>query len=116
MAENFNKVGRKIGIPVCIPGWKHIFVAYNFNFGLKGQSVIMEQMEQMQSRKGTIKRSSELMAEDLEAVESAEQSYRSPLTNRYASQEMKFNFSDKKKFTTWRRLWYYLAVAQKVLC
>ena len=41
-------------------------------------------------------------------------SYQSPLTSRYASQEMQYNFSDMKKFSTWRKLWFYLAKAQKV--
>uniref|UniRef100_A0A8C1S6M7 Adenylosuccinate lyase n=1 Tax=Cyprinus carpio TaxID=7962 RepID=A0A8C1S6M7_CYPCA len=41
--------------------------------------------------------------------------YRSPLVSRYASKEMAFNFSDMKKFTTWRRLWLYLAKAEKEL-
>ena len=41
-------------------------------------------------------------------------SYRSPLTSRYASKEMSYNFSDNKKFTTWRKLWLYLAKAEKV--
>lgn len=41
--------------------------------------------------------------------------YRSPLTARYASQEMSYNFSDLKKFTTWRKLWLYLAESQKEL-
>ena len=41
-------------------------------------------------------------------------SYRSPLTSRYASQEMQYNFSEMKKFSTWRLLWFYLAKAQKV--
>lgn len=40
--------------------------------------------------------------------------YSSPLNSRYASEEMKYNFSDRKKFTTWRRLWYNLAKAEKV--
>nr|XP_018903055.1 PREDICTED: adenylosuccinate lyase [Bemisia tabaci] len=39
--------------------------------------------------------------------------YRSALSTRYASKEMQFNFSDFKKFTTWRRLWVYLAEAEK---
>uniref|UniRef100_UPI00358FAAC4 adenylosuccinate lyase isoform X2 n=1 Tax=Myxine glutinosa TaxID=7769 RepID=UPI00358FAAC4 len=43
------------------------------------------------------------------------QQYRSPLTSRYASAEMSFNFSEKKKFSTWRRLWFYLAKAEKSL-
>ncbi|XP_071965937.1 adenylosuccinate lyase-like [Antedon mediterranea] len=41
--------------------------------------------------------------------------YRSPLVARYASEEMAFNFSEQKKFTTWRRLWLYLAKAQQTL-
>lgn len=40
--------------------------------------------------------------------------YRSPLVSRYASVEMSFNFSEMKKFTTWRRLWFWLAKCQKV--
>lgn len=40
--------------------------------------------------------------------------YRSPLVSRYASKEMAYNFSDSKKFTTWRKLWIYLAKAEKV--
>lgn len=40
--------------------------------------------------------------------------YVSPLSTRYASTEMKFNFSDRKKFTTWRTLWTLLAQAEKV--
>uniref|UniRef100_A0A8C5QFE7 Adenylosuccinate lyase n=1 Tax=Leptobrachium leishanense TaxID=445787 RepID=A0A8C5QFE7_9ANUR len=41
--------------------------------------------------------------------------YRSPLVSRYASKEMAYNFSDQKKFQTWRRLWLYLAQAQRVI-
>uniref|UniRef100_A0A8V0YC20 Adenylosuccinate lyase n=1 Tax=Gallus gallus TaxID=9031 RepID=A0A8V0YC20_CHICK len=41
--------------------------------------------------------------------------YRSPLVSRYASAEMGFNFSERKKFGTWRRLWLYLAQAEKSL-
>lgn len=40
--------------------------------------------------------------------------YRSPLTSRYASPEMAYNFSEDKKFSTWRKLWLYLAKAEKV--
>lgn len=40
--------------------------------------------------------------------------YRSPLSTRYASKEMQFNFSDQKKFSTWRKLWVNLAKAEKV--
>ena len=40
--------------------------------------------------------------------------YQSPLSSRYTSPEMNFNFSDQKKFSTWRKLWLYLAQAEKV--
>lgn len=40
--------------------------------------------------------------------------YRSPLSTRYASKEMQYNFSDQKKFSTWRKLWINLAKAEKV--
>ncbi|GLH06478.1 Adenylosuccinate lyase [Gryllus bimaculatus] len=40
--------------------------------------------------------------------------YRSPFSTRYASKEMQYNFSDKKKFSTWRKLWVYLAQAEKL--
>lgn len=41
--------------------------------------------------------------------------YETALSKRYASQEMRENFGDRKKFTTWRRLWVILAEAQKEL-
>jgi len=41
--------------------------------------------------------------------------YVSPLSTRYASTEMKYNFSDRKKFTTWRTLWTMLAQAEQVI-
>ncbi|XP_023938918.1 adenylosuccinate lyase [Bicyclus anynana] len=41
--------------------------------------------------------------------------YRSPLSTRYASKEMQYNFSDQKKFSTWRKMWIYLAKAEKEL-
>jgi len=41
--------------------------------------------------------------------------YQSPLTSRYASKEMAFNFSDDKKFQTWRTLWVHLAKAEQQL-
>ena len=40
--------------------------------------------------------------------------WKSPLSSRYASTEMRENFSDLKKFSTWRKLWVYLAKAEKV--
>ena len=43
------------------------------------------------------------------------ESYQSPLVSRYASKEMAYNFSDKKKFGTWRSLWLALAKAEKKL-
>ncbi|KAL7752268.1 adenylosuccinase ade13 [Sorochytrium milnesiophthora] len=41
--------------------------------------------------------------------------YQSPLTSRYASDEMAYNFSDNKKFSTWRKLWLNLARAEQKL-
>jgi adenylosuccinate lyase len=41
--------------------------------------------------------------------------YRSPLGERYAGRAMRENFSDRRKFTTWRRLWIALAEAEKDL-
>lgn len=39
--------------------------------------------------------------------------YISPLSTRYASDEMQYVFSDNNKFRTWRRLWISLAKAEK---
>ncbi len=41
--------------------------------------------------------------------------YSSVLNTRYASKEMSAIFSDQKKYTTWRKLWIYLAECQKEL-
>lgn len=41
--------------------------------------------------------------------------YRSPLVSRYASPEMAYNFSEVKKFSTWRKLWLWLAKGQQVM-
>src|SRR5690349_11970498 len=41
--------------------------------------------------------------------------YRSPLGERYASLAMRENFSERRKFTTWRALWIELARAEKSL-
>lgn len=41
--------------------------------------------------------------------------YVSPLSTRYASDEMQWIFSPDKKFRTWRRLWISLAEAEKEL-
>ena len=41
--------------------------------------------------------------------------YVSPLGSRYASEAMRAVFSDRTKFTTWRRLWIALAEAEKEL-
>lgn len=43
------------------------------------------------------------------------QIYTTPLTGRYASQEMQYIFSPEKKFKTWRKLWIALAEAEKEL-
>ena len=44
-----------------------------------------------------------------------EERYVSPLVSRFATDEMLRNFSDLKKFRTWRRIWVALAEAQKEL-
>src|SRR5574344_893502 len=41
--------------------------------------------------------------------------YISPLSERYASKEMQYIFSEDKKFRTWRRLWIALAETEKEL-
>ncbi len=41
--------------------------------------------------------------------------YISPLSERYASKEMQYIFSQDKKFRTWRRLWIVLAKTEKEL-
>nr|ADO51650.1 adenylosuccinate lyase [Borrelia persica] len=41
--------------------------------------------------------------------------YLNPLKSRYASKEMLYIFSPKFKYTTWRKLWYNLALVQKEL-
>ncbi|KAK9872498.1 hypothetical protein WA026_017964 [Henosepilachna vigintioctopunctata] len=41
--------------------------------------------------------------------------YRSALSTRYASKEMQYLFSDQFKFSTWRKLWINLAIAEKEL-
>lgn len=42
-------------------------------------------------------------------------SYQNPLTGRYASKEMGYNWSPQKKHSTWRKLWLALAEAEKEL-
>ncbi len=41
--------------------------------------------------------------------------YQNPLTGRYASEEMSYNWSPQRKHSTWRRLWVALATAEKEL-
>jgi adenylosuccinate lyase len=41
--------------------------------------------------------------------------YQSPLAERYASEEMSYNFSDQLKYSTWRALWIALAETEKAL-
>ena len=46
---------------------------------------------------------------------SDKENYISPFSTRYASKEMQYVFSEKFKFTTWRKLWVALAKAEKHL-
>lgn len=48
-------------------------------------------------------------------MESPYMVYETALSKRYASKEMRENWGELKKFTTWRRLWIILAEAQKEL-
>ncbi len=41
--------------------------------------------------------------------------YQNPLTDRYASKEMSYNWSPQRKHSTWRRLWLALAESEKEL-
>ncbi|RKP02318.1 hypothetical protein CXG81DRAFT_25012 [Caulochytrium protostelioides] len=41
--------------------------------------------------------------------------YQTPLASRYASKEMAYNWSNAKKFATWRRLWIALATCERQL-
>ena len=41
--------------------------------------------------------------------------YQNPLNTRYASKAMCENFSDKKRFALWRKLWIALAEAEMEL-
>lgn len=41
--------------------------------------------------------------------------YTSPLSERYASKEMQYIFSQDMKFRTWRKLWIALAETEKEL-
>lgn len=42
-------------------------------------------------------------------------SHHSPLNSRYCSNEMKYVFSPRNRFSTWRQLWVYLAESEKQL-
>ena len=41
--------------------------------------------------------------------------YESPFSLRWASDEMRYLFSQEKKFTTWRKIWLALAESEKEL-
>jgi adenylosuccinate lyase len=46
---------------------------------------------------------------------SANDTYQDPLNSRYSSQEMKYLFSPRNRFSTWRSLWIWLAESEKEL-
>ncbi|GMM28528.1 adenylosuccinase [Martiniozyma asiatica (nom. inval.)] len=46
---------------------------------------------------------------------STNDAYLTPLSSRYASKEMSHVFSVRNRFSTWRKLWYNLAIAEKEL-
>ncbi|MFT7680470.1 MAG: adenylosuccinate lyase [Planctomycetota bacterium] len=48
-------------------------------------------------------------------VTASSETYQNPLATRYASRAMARNFSDVKKFSTWRRLWIALAESEHEL-
>lgn len=48
-------------------------------------------------------------------IEDSHYGFQHPLSSRYSSKEMLFNFSDHNRYTTWRHLWYNLAKAQSEL-
>ena len=48
-------------------------------------------------------------------MENSKERYVSPFSTRYASDRMQYLFSEKFKFTTWRKLWIALAKAEKQL-
>ena len=48
-------------------------------------------------------------------VTDSHDNYQSPLAGRYASEPMRTTFSDRKKFTTWRKLWIALAESEQEL-
>ena len=49
------------------------------------------------------------------AIMEAYSTYQTPLSSRYAPKEMAHLFSPAKRFSTWRKLWLYLATAEKEL-
>lgn len=51
----------------------------------------------------------------MKSYQSKYDKYQNPLIERYASTEMCYNFSDKRKYSTWRRLWVVLAETEKEL-
>jgi len=54
-------------------------------------------------------------ATDAFEIDATRRKYENPLADRYSSQEMNFNWSPQKKFSTWRRLWLALAQGEKEL-
>ena len=56
-----------------------------------------------------------MSAQSTVVMEEPQSKYRSPLTDRYASDEMSYVFSDQNKFQTWRKLWTILAEGEQEL-
>ena len=51
----------------------------------------------------------------MENKESINDSYQTPLVDRYGDSEMSYNFSNNRKFRLWRELWIVLAESEREL-
>eukprot|EP00640_Fibrocapsa_japonica_P001070 CAMPEP_0113943302 /NCGR_PEP_ID=MMETSP1339-20121228/23172_1 /TAXON_ID=94617 /ORGANISM="Fibrocapsa japonica" /LENGTH=502 /DNA_ID=CAMNT_0000948143 /DNA_START=135 /DNA_END=1643 /DNA_ORIENTATION=+ /assembly_acc=CAM_ASM_000762 len=69
----------------------------------------------MSEMNGKRQKMSSILPEDPPIEEMDKNVYEHPLVKRYASKEMSYIWSPAKKFSTWRKLWLALAVAEKEL-